>query len=48
VDNSILFNERIKMAITREGDFVSRAVGEWRNSSERVEYYTFSTTMKRN
>jgi hypothetical protein len=24
------------MAITREDDFVSRAAGEWRNSSERV------------
>jgi hypothetical protein len=24
------------MAITREVDFVSRAAGEWRNSSERV------------
>jgi hypothetical protein len=42
------------MGITREDDFVSRAAGEWRNSSERVvviiriEYYTFSTTMKRN
>jgi hypothetical protein len=36
VDNSILFNERIKMAITREGDFVSRAACEWRNSSEGV------------
>jgi hypothetical protein len=32
----ILFNERIMMAITREDDFVSRAAGEWRNSSERV------------
>jgi hypothetical protein len=53
--NSILFNERLMMAITREDDFVSRAVGEWRNSSERKiaiirEYntYTFPTTMKRN
>jgi hypothetical protein len=27
VDNSILFNERIMMAITREEDFVSRAAG---------------------
>jgi hypothetical protein len=36
VDNSILFNERIKMVIICEGDFVSRAVGEWRNSHERV------------
>jgi hypothetical protein len=27
VDNSILFNERIMMAITREDDFVSRAAG---------------------
>jgi hypothetical protein len=24
------------MTITRKDDFVSRAVGEWRNSSERV------------
>jgi hypothetical protein len=24
------------MTITREDDFVSRAAGEWRNSSERV------------
>jgi hypothetical protein len=24
------------MAITRDVDFVSRAAGEWRNSSERV------------
>jgi hypothetical protein len=24
------------MAITHEDDFVSRATGEWRNSSERV------------
>jgi hypothetical protein len=24
------------MAITREDDFVSRAAGEWRNSSERA------------
>jgi hypothetical protein len=24
------------VAITREDDFVSRAAGEWRNSSERV------------
>jgi hypothetical protein len=24
------------MAITRKDDFVSRAEGEWRNSSERV------------
>jgi hypothetical protein len=24
------------MGITREDDFVSRAAGEWRNSSERV------------
>jgi hypothetical protein len=24
------------MPITREDDFVSRAAGEWRNSSERV------------
>jgi hypothetical protein len=24
------------MAITREDDFVSRAEGKWRNSSERV------------
>jgi hypothetical protein len=24
------------MTITREGDFVSRAADEWRNSSERV------------
>jgi hypothetical protein len=30
--NSILFNERIMMTITREDDFVSRAVGEWRKS----------------
>jgi abortive infection bacteriophage resistance protein len=29
--NSILFNERIMMAITREDDFVSRGEGEWRN-----------------
>jgi hypothetical protein len=29
-----LFNERIMMAITREDDFVSRAEGEWCNSSE--------------
>jgi hypothetical protein len=34
--NSILFNERIMMAITHEDDFESRAAGEWRNSSERV------------
>jgi hypothetical protein len=27
VDNSILFNERIMMATTREDDFVSRAAG---------------------
>jgi hypothetical protein len=39
------------MAITRKDDFVSRGVGEWRNASQQVigiEYYTFSTTMKRN
>jgi hypothetical protein len=29
VHNSILFNERIMMAITHEVDFVSRAAGEW-------------------
>jgi hypothetical protein len=34
--NSILFNERIMMAITHEDDFESRAAAEWRNSSERV------------
>jgi hypothetical protein len=34
--NIILFNERMMMPITREDDFVSRAAGEWRNSSERV------------
>jgi hypothetical protein len=34
--NSILFNERIMMAITREDDFVSRVRGEWFNSSEQV------------
>jgi hypothetical protein len=39
------------MAITREGDFLSRGEGEWRNSSEplsasRILY--FSTTVKRN
>jgi hypothetical protein len=32
-NNSILFNELIMMGITREDDFVSRAAGEWRNSS---------------
>jgi hypothetical protein len=32
----VLLNERILMAITREKDFVSRAAGEWRNSSERI------------
>jgi hypothetical protein len=32
----VLLNERILMAITREEDFVSRAAGEWRNSSERI------------
>jgi hypothetical protein len=26
------------MVITGEDDFVSRAAGEWRNSSERVEF----------
>jgi hypothetical protein len=34
--NSILFNERIMMAITREDDFEKRGAGEWRNLSERV------------
>jgi hypothetical protein len=35
--SSLLFNERIMMPITHhEVDFVSRAAGEWRNSSERV------------
>jgi hypothetical protein len=29
----ILFNGLIMMGITREDDFVSRAAGEWRNSS---------------
>jgi hypothetical protein len=33
MSNCILFNERITMAVTREDDFVSRAAGEWRNSS---------------
>jgi hypothetical protein len=32
-DKSILFNERITMATTRVDDFVSRAAGEWRKSS---------------
>jgi hypothetical protein len=36
VKNSILFNERIMMAVTREDDFVSQAAGEWRNSSEQI------------
>jgi hypothetical protein len=36
INNSIFINERIMMAITRKDDFVSRAEGEWRNSSERV------------
>jgi hypothetical protein len=31
--NSLLFNELIIMAVTRENDF-PRAVGEWRNSYE--------------
>jgi hypothetical protein len=35
LDSSILFNEQVMMAITHEGDFVSRAEGEWRNSSKR-------------
>jgi hypothetical protein len=56
LENSILFNERTMIAITREDDFVSRAAGEWRNASERAiaiirEYNsvpTFSTTLKRN
>jgi hypothetical protein len=34
--NSILFDDRIMMAIIHEDDFVSRVVGEWRNSCERV------------
>jgi hypothetical protein len=34
--NSTLFDERIIMAVNREDDFVARAAGEWRNSSERV------------
>jgi hypothetical protein len=34
--NSILFNERIMMAITHEDDFESRAAAEWRHSSQRV------------
>jgi hypothetical protein len=42
------------IAITREGDFVSRAESEWLihpreySHDPRVEYYIFSTTMKRN
>jgi hypothetical protein len=35
MSNSILFNERIMMAITREMTLRCPA-GEWRNSSERV------------
>jgi hypothetical protein len=35
-NNGIVFIEWIMKAITRANDFVSRAVGEWRNSSERV------------
>jgi hypothetical protein len=39
-NNSILFNELIMMGITREDDFVSRAAGEWRNSSaNRIVLY---------
>jgi hypothetical protein len=34
------------MTVTREDDFVSRAAGEWRNSSERViTTIHFSTTI---
>jgi hypothetical protein len=36
VKNSIRFNERIIMAVTRDDDFVSQAAGEWRNSAERI------------
>jgi hypothetical protein len=35
-EKSILLNEWIMMANTREDDFVSRAAGECRNSSARV------------
>jgi hypothetical protein len=41
-NNSILFNELIMMGIIREDDFVSRAAGEWRNSSaNRIVLYFF-------
>jgi hypothetical protein len=36
MNNRILLNEQIMMAITCEHDFMSRAAGEWRNSSERL------------
>jgi hypothetical protein len=48
---SILFTERIMMAITREGDFLSRGEGEWRNSSEplsasRILYFFYDCEKK--
>jgi hypothetical protein len=36
------------MAITRQDDFVASLIETSNSRYPRVEYYTFSTTMKRN